>query len=54
MTRVTDTSHEHLCTFMAVSKGSIYLNSNSNNKFFRDKICKENQKAHFMFNELFF
>jgi hypothetical protein len=45
MTRITDTSHEHLCTFTIISRWILLRMIKVS-----DKICRENQNTHFVFN----
>jgi hypothetical protein len=43
------TLHEELCTFIIISRSTLLRMQNVS-----DKICTENQKTHFRFNNSFF
>ena len=49
MTRITGISHEDQCTFFIISRSVLLRMRNVS-----DKICRQNQNAHFMFNNFFF
>jgi hypothetical protein len=49
LTRITGTLHEDLCTFMIM-----YLSVLLRIRSLSDRICRENQNTHFMFNDFFF
>jgi hypothetical protein len=46
---ITDICHAHLCRFMMISPRILLRMRNVS-----DKICKENQNTHFIFNNFFF
>jgi hypothetical protein len=48
MTRMTSTLHEDQCTFMAICRRILLGIRNVS-----DNRCRENQNAHFMFNNFF-
>ena len=47
MTRITDTLHENVCALATMSRQILLKNTS-------DKICRENQNAHYMFSNFFF
>jgi hypothetical protein len=49
LSRITDTLHEVLCTFVIISRSVLLRMRNIS-----DKSCRENQSTHFMFSNLFF
>jgi hypothetical protein len=48
LTRITDTLHKDLCTFMIISRWFLLRIRNVS-----DKSCRENQNTNFMFNNFF-